>query len=450
MFDKILIANRGEIALRIIRACRELGTRSVAVYSEADEASLHVGYADEHICIGPAPSSKSYLNIPAIISAAEITDAEAVHPGYGFLAENAHFAEICESCQIRFIGPPPEAIRSMGDKAAARELMRSSGVPIIKGSDGIVETKEQVLEVAHEIGYPVIVKAAAGGGGKGMKVAHNDVRLVNAFMTAQAEAEAAFGSAQVYVERYVESPRHVEFQIMADSYGNVIHLGERDCTVQRRHQKLIEESPAPHLDPSMRKQMGEAAVEAARAVGYVGAGTVEFLVDSNGKFYFLEMNTRLQVEHPVTEAVTGLDIVKEQIRVAAGARLSLRQKDVRRDGWAIECRINAEDPDRDFAPCPGKVTLWHPPGGPGVRVDSHVYSDYVIPPFYDSMIGKIICWGNDREEAIVRMRRALDELVVEGIATTIPLHKRILTDDAFERGDYSTDFVQRLLETEGR
>lgn len=450
MFEKILIANRGEIALRVIRACREMGIRSVAVYSEADETSLHVGYADEHICIGPGPSARSYLNIPAIISAAEISDAEAVHPGYGFLAENAHFAEICESCQIKFIGPPPEAIRAMGDKAAARELMRSRGVPVVEGSDGVVRTKEEALEIAHRIGYPVIVKAAAGGGGKGMKVAHNDVRLVNAFMTAQAEAEAAFGSAEVYIEKYIESPRHVEFQILADSRGNVIHLGERDCTIQRRHQKLIEESPAPRLDPAVRERMGEAAVEAAKAVGYVGAGTVEFLVDRQGGFYFIEMNTRLQVEHPVTEAVTGIDIVKEQIRVAAGQPLSVRQEEVRREGWAIECRINAEDPERDFIPCPGKITFWHPPGGPGVRVDSHVYTEYVIPPFYDSLIAKIICWGADRTEAIARMRRALDELVVDGVPTTVSLHRRILSDDAFARGDYSTDFVQRLLEAEAR
>ncbi len=441
MFKKILIANRGEIALRIIRACRELGIRTVAVYSEADRDSLHVRYADEDVCIGPAAGGASYRNIPQIISAAEITDADAIHPGYGFLAENASFAEVCEQCKIKFIGPPPEAIRRMGDKAEARRMMIKAGVPVVPGSDGVIKTVDEAVRVAHKIGYPVIIKAVAGGGGRGMRVASSDIALAGALSTAQAEAEAAFGTPDVYIEKYIQNPKHVEIQVLADQYARVIHLYERDCSVQRRHQKLIEESPCPALDERTRRDMGAKAIKAARAVRYQGAGTVEFLYDGK-KFYFMEMNTRIQVEHPVTEEVTGIDLIKEQIRVAAGEALGIRQKQVELRGHAIEFRINAEDPDRGFAPNPGKITIWHVPGGPGVRIDSHAYAEYKIPPYYDSMIAKLIVHGRTRAEAIARAQRALDEFVVEGVKTTIPAHQKILKMEPFLKGDYNTGFME--------
>jgi acetyl-CoA carboxylase biotin carboxylase subunit len=448
MFEKVLIANRGEIALRIIRACKELGIRTVAVYSEADVNSMHVRLADEAICIGPAQSSKSYLNIAAIISAAEIADVGAIHPGYGFLAENAHFAEICESCGIKFIGPRPENIRLMGDKVEALKAAKKAGISTMPGSEGAVNDRDAALAVAKRIGYPVMVKAVAGGGGRGMRIAHNDVSLANAFLTAQAESEAGFGNSAVYIERRLERPRHVEVQILADSKGNVIHLNERDCSIQRRHQKLIEESPSPRLSPRVRARLGRAAVRLAQAIGYVSAGTVEFLLDRNDYFYFLEMNTRIQVEHPVTEIVTQVDIVKEQIRIAQGKALKLQQSNVRISGHAIECRINAEDWERDFTPCPGKMTVYSAPGGPGVRVDSHAYAGYEIPSYYDSMIGKIICVGHTRESALSRMRRALDEYIIQGVKTTIPLHRLILSDPRFRRGKYYTDFVDHLMEVQ--
>jgi len=444
MFSKILIANRGEIAVRIIRACREMGIRTVAVYSEADAESLHVRFADEAVCIGPAPSAASYRNIPALISAAEITDVEAIHPGYGFLAENAHFAEICESCKIVFIGPGPEAIRLMGDKIEAKKVMGKAGVPLIPGSSAVVAGKEEALKVAKQIRYPVIIKAAAGGGGKGMRVAHNDVRLISAFMTAQAEAEAAFGVPDVYIEKYIEKPRHVEIQIIADSHGHVVSLGERDCSIQRRHQKLIEESPSPVVDAKLRKRMGEMAVRGAKAVNYTSLGTIECLVDTSGNFYFMEMNTRVQVEHPVTEAVTGIDLIKEQIRIAAGEKISFTQEEVHWSGHAIECRINAEDPDSDFMPCPGQVTMYHAPGGPNVRVDSHLYTGYRVPPHYDSLLAKVITHGRNRQEAIRIMLRALEEMIVDPIKTTIPFHRKVLNDPAFVEGKYYTDFVEQM------
>ncbi|MBI3312258.1 MAG: acetyl-CoA carboxylase biotin carboxylase subunit [Candidatus Omnitrophica bacterium] len=444
MFSKILIANRGEIAVRVIRACKEMGIRTVAVYSEVDAECLHVRMADEAVCIGAAASASSYRNIPALISAAEITDVEAIHPGYGFLAENAHFAEICESCRIIFIGPSPEPIRLMGDKIEAKKVMGKAGVPLIPGSPGAIKTKDEALRTAKQIGYPVIIKASAGGGGKGMRVAHNDVRLISAFMTAQAEAEAAFGVPDVYMEKYIERPRHVEIQIVADRHGHVVSLGERDCSIQRRHQKLVEESPSPAVDSKMRKRMGEAAVRGSKAVGYDSVGTMEFLVDSQGNFYFMEMNTRVQVEHPVTELVTGIDLIKEQIRVAAGEKLSFSQDDVHWKGHAIECRINAEDPDQDFMPCPGQVTLYHPPGGPHIRVDSHLYTGYRVPPHYDSLLAKVIAYGATRKEAIQTMLRALDEMTVEPIKTTIPFHRKVLNDPSFLAGKYSTDFIERF------
>jgi acetyl-CoA carboxylase biotin carboxylase subunit len=446
MFSKILIANRGEVALRIIRACKELGIRTVAVYSEADINSLHVRFADEAICIGSASSSSSYLNIPSIISAAEITDVEAIHPGYGFLAEDAHFAEICESCKIKFIGPTPENMRLMGDKMAAKETARRAGVPVVPGSKNVVKTKEDALRVAKETKYPVIIKPAAGGGGKGMRVCHNDVRLISAMLTAQREAEAAFGNPDVYIERYVDKPRHVEIQVLGDSHGHIIHLGERDCTIQRRHQKLIEESPSPILDSKLRKKIIEAAIKCAKAIDYVNAGTIEFLVDYSGNFYFMEMNTRIQVEHPVTEAVTGIDLVKEQIRIASGEKLHHKQEDIRFNGCAIECRINAEDPDNDFMPSPGKITMLDLPGGRGVRIDTHVYQGYSIPPYYDSLIAKLIVHGKDRSEAITICRRALDEFIVDPIKTTIPFHKKVMSNPLFIKGKYSTDFIDRLFE----
>ncbi len=445
MFSKILIANRGEIALRVIRACKELGIKTVAVYSEADRDSLHVRYADEDVCIGRGANSSSYLNIPSIISAAEITDVEAIHPGYGFLAENAHFAEICESCRIKFIGPKPEVMRLMGDKAAAREAMGKAEIPLIPGSAGVIEDKEELIVTARRIGYPVIVKAAAGGGGRGMRIAHNEVSLVNAFFMARAEAESAFGRAQVYLEKYMESPRHVEIQIVADEYHHVVHLGERDCTIQRRYQKLIEESPSPVVDGELRKKIGEAALKGAKSVDYTSLGTMEFLLDKNKDFYFLEMNTRLQVEHPVTELVTGIDLVKEQIRLAAGEELGYGQDDIRWQGSAIECRINAEDPDNGFSPCPGKITGYNMPGGPGTRVDTHAYAEYVIPPFYDSLIAKLITYGKTRREAISRMERSLEECVIEGVKTTIPFHRTILANPDFISGNFSTGFVEQIL-----
>jgi acetyl-CoA carboxylase biotin carboxylase subunit len=448
MFSKILIANRGEVALRIIRACKEMGIKTVAVYSEADTESLHTKMADEAVCIGPAHSANSYLNIPAIISAAEITDVEAIHPGYGFLAENAHFAEICESCKIKFIGPSPDNIRLMGDKMAAKDTMRKAGLPIISGSNSAVKTKEEALKAAQRVGYPIIIKASAGGGGRGMRIAHNDVRLVSAFMTAQTEAEAAFGNPEVYIEKYIEKPRHVEIQIMADEYGNTVYLGERDCTVQRRHQKLIEESPSPAVDSKLRKRMGEAAVRGAKSADYKNVGTVEFLLDTDEKFYFMEMNTRVQVEHPVTEMVTGIDIVKQQIRIAAGEKLNLNQDTIEIKGCAIECRINAEDSENGFLPSPGKISVYQIPGGFGVRVDSHVYPGYTIPPYYDSMIGKLICCGKDRRDAINVVKRALDEYIVEPIKTTIPFHKKVFSNQRFLQARFYTDFIDRMLEEE--
>jgi acetyl-CoA carboxylase, biotin carboxylase subunit len=441
VFNKVLIANRGEIALRIIRACRELGIKTVAVFSEADVDSLHVRFADEDICIGPPLSTDSYLNIARIISAAEVTDADAIHPGYGFLAENPRFAEICEECKIKFIGPTPEILRSMGDKAEAKKTMKAAGVPVVPGSDGVVETPEEAHIIANQIGYPVIVKASAGGGGRGMRVAHTDASLMTSFLTARSEADSAFGNPDVYIEKFVVDPRHVEIQILGDDYGNVVHLGERDCSIQRRHQKLVEESPSPVVNDKLRKAMGKAAIEAAKALTYSGAGTVEFLVGPDGGFYFMEMNTRIQVEHPVTEFVTGIDIVREQIKVAFGDKLGFRQEDIKFNGHALEMRINAEDPDRNFMPCPGKINTYHAPGGPGIRVDSHVYKEYIIPPHYDSMIAKVIAWDIDRKTCIRRMERALDEFIIEGIKTTIPLHKRILQHADFIRGNYNTSFI---------
>jgi len=446
VFNKILIANRGEIALRIIRACRELGIRTVAVFSQADMDSLHVRFADEDICIGPPPSNESYLNIARIISAAEITDSDAIHPGYGFLAENSHFAEVCRQCKIKFIGPSPEAIRKMGDKAEAKRTMKEAGVPVVVGSDGIVKTAEEAQVIAREIGYPVIIKAAAGGGGRGMRIAHTDASLTNGFMTARSEAESAFGNPDVYIEKYEENPRHIEIQILGDEHGNVIHLGERDCSIQRRHQKLLEESPSPAISEKLRKEIGDAATAAARTIGYAGAGTVEFLLSTSGKFYFMEMNTRIQVEHPVTEFVTGIDIVRETILIAAGNKLSYKQEDVRFNGHAIEVRINAEDPERNFMPSPGTITTYHAPGGPGIRVDSHVYEEYVIPPYYDSMIAKLIAWDTDRPTCIRRLDRALDEFIIEGVKTTIPLHKRILQNPDFLKGKYDTKFLETAFE----
>ncbi len=446
MFNKILIANRGEIALRIIRACKEMDIRTVAVYSEADRDSLPVRFADEAFCIGPPPSGRSYLNKANIISAAEVSGADAIHPGYGFLAENADFAEICESCGIKFIGPSPEALQKMGDKAVARESVLKAGVPVVPGTEGVIRDSEEAVRVAKEIGYPVIIKASAGGGGKGMRIAQSKHDLIKALQTAQSEAEAAFGSGEVYIEKYVEEPRHIEFQILADNYGNTVYLGERDCSIQRRNQKLLEEAPSSAVTPELRRKMGEMAVRAAKAVNYSNAGTVEFLLDKHNNFYFIEMNTRIQVEHPVTELVTGIDLIKEQIRLAAGEKLGYTQKDVTINGWAMECRINAEDPGRNFMPSPGKITGYHAPGGMGVRVDSAVFEGYQIPPYYDSMISKLIVWGKDRNEAIARMRRALEEYVIEGVKTTIPFHLRILDNAFFRRGDFYTNFIQRRLE----
>ena len=446
MFSKILIANRGEIALRIMRACKEMRIRTVAVYSEADKDSLHVRFADEAVCIGSGPATNSYLNIPAIISAAEITDVEAIHPGYGFLAENAHFAEICESCQIKFIGPSPEAIRLMGDKMVARESMRKAGLPITPGSTATIKSKEEALRIAHRIKYPVIIKASAGGGGKGMRICHNDIRLISALMTAQAEAEASFGNSDVYIEKYIDEPRHIEFQIVADKYGRIVHLGERDCSIQRRHQKLIEESPSPALDNKLRKKMGEMAIRGTKAVNYHSVGTMEFLLDKNGDFYFMEMNTRVQVEHPVTELVTGIDIIKEQIKISAGQKLSFQQESVNFSGHAIECRINAEDPSNHFIPSPGKIETLNLPGGPHIRLDTHIYQNYKISPYYDSMLAKLISYGKNREEAMNSLSRALEEFVIEPIKTTIPFHRQVLENQSFREGKFSTHFVENLLQ----
>ncbi|HWP35743.1 MAG TPA: acetyl-CoA carboxylase biotin carboxylase subunit [Thermodesulfobacteriota bacterium] len=445
MFSKILVANRGEIAVRVIRACREMGIRSVAVFSTADRDALHVKLADESICIGPPPAKASYLNTAAIISAAEVTDAEAIHPGYGFLSENAAFAEMCESSGIRFIGPTPENIRLMGNKIEARETVARAGVPVLPGARQAIKSDQEALRLAKEIGFPVILKAAAGGGGRGMKVVHSGASLVNALLTAQSEAMAAFGNADVYLEKYLKQPRHVEIQILADNHGTILHLGERDCSIQRRHQKLVEEAPCPVLTPKLREKMGAAAIRAAKAVGYRNVGTVEFLLDGDGNFYFMEMNTRIQVEHPVTEAITGIDLVKEQIKAAYGERLRLRQKDVVFRGHAIEVRINAEDPFT-FAPSPGRITAYHAPGGLGVRVESAAYQDYVVVPYYDSLVAKLICSGSDRAEALARLRGALEEFVIEGIRTTIPLHQRILADPEFVRGRVDTTFLERFLE----
>jgi acetyl-CoA carboxylase biotin carboxylase subunit len=441
MFKRVLIANRGEIALRVLRACKSLGIETVCIYSEADRDAIYLRYADETICIGPPPARESYLDIPRIISAAEIADVEAIHPGYGFLSENAHFAEVCRSCNIKFIGPPPEAIKLMGDKTSAKNAAKKAGVPLVPGSEGLLESEEQARSLAQKIGYPVIIKATAGGGGRGMRVAHNDMALVNGFLAAKAEAEAAFKNPGVYMEKYVEGARHVEIQILADQHGNVIHLGERDCSVQRRHQKLIEESPSPALDEDLRRRMGACAVNLAKLAGYQNAGTVEFLVDRDRNFYFMEMNTRIQVEHPVTEMVTGIDLVRAQLRIASGERLPWKQEDVKLKGAAIEVRINAEDPDADFKPSPGRIERFFAPGGIGVRLDSHAYAGYTVPPNYDSMIGKLIVRGDTREEALDAMKRALDEFVIEGVKTTIPLHKKIVTHVQFQRGNVDTSFI---------
>ncbi len=443
MFKKILVANRGEIALRVICACKELGIPTVAVYSEADRHSLHVRFSDEAVCIGPAKSQESYLNIPSIISAAEITNVDAIHPGYGYLAESSYFAEVCQTCGIKFIGPSAKSIELMGDKAAARRAMNEAGLPIIPGTGVVEGDRDEALRAARDIGYPLIIKAVAGGGGRGMRVVHKPEQLATALETAQSEAEGAFGSSQVYLERYLEDPRHIEFQVIADEHGNAIHLGERECSIQRRHQKLLEESPSPAVDPGLREELGERVVRAIQAIGYVNAGTMEFLFDQQGGHYFIEMNTRVQVEHPVTEMVTGLDIIQEQIRIAAGQPLSLRQQDVQIRGHAIECRINAENPDT-FAPSPGEITAYHAPGGPGVRLDSLAYPGNVVSPHYDSLVAKLVAHATDRGGAIRRLNRALDMFVIEGIKTTIPLHKRIINHPDFVAGRLSTSFLSRM------
>ena len=444
-FSKILIANRGEIALRILRSCEEMGIATVAVHSTIDLQALHVQLADESVCIGPPPSGKSYLNIPNIIAAALTSNATAIHPGYGFLAENARFAEICADHQISFIGPSPEAILAMGDKSTAKKTMEQAGVPTVPGSKGLLKDEQEALAVARKIGYPVMIKATAGGGSRGMRLVREEGELVKLFLAAQGEAEAAFGNGGVYLEKFVENPRHIEFQILADSYGNVIHLGERDCSIQRRNQKLLEEAPSAILTHELREKMGEAAVMAAKSINYIGAGTVEFLLDNSGEFYFMEMNTRIQVEHPVTEMISGLDLICEQIRIAQGEKLSLTQDQVKLQGHAIECRINAEDPDHNFRPHPGQISGYLPPGGPGVRMDSHVYTDYNIPPYYDSLIGKLIVWGQDRDTAIKRMKRALRECAITGVPTTIAFHQRILETPEFLKGEVYTDFVQKHM-----
>jgi acetyl-CoA carboxylase biotin carboxylase subunit len=451
LFKKVLIANRGEIALRIIRACNELGVKTVAVYSEADRESLHVRFADEDVCIGKAPAADSYLQIPRIMAAAEVTGAEAIHPGYGFLAENAEFSEICTRLDVTFIGPTPHQIRSMGDKATARATMMDSGVPTVPGSEGIIEDMDEAMRVAKEIGFPIMVKASAGGGGKGMRIAASEEVFGKQFVAAQTEAQNAFGNPGVYLERCILKPRHVEIQIFGDQHGRVVHLGERECSIQRRHQKLLEEAPSPAVTPELRAEMGAAAVKAAEAIDYVGAGTVEFLLDQDGSFYFMEMNTRIQVEHPVTEVTTGFDLVKEQIRVAAGEPLTFPEmpEDFQHRGHAIEFRINAEDPDRNFAPGPGVIQTFHPPGGPGVRLDTHVYAGYMVPPNYDSLIAKLIVSGATRAEAIVRARYVLDQFIIEGVPTTLPFLRRIVADPAFIAGDVDTGFVERMMAEDG-
>lgn len=449
MFEKILVANRGEIAMRVIRACRELNIKTVAVYSKADANSMHVQIADEAICIGEGASTDSYLRIDRIISAAEIADVDAIHPGYGFLSENAHFADVCESCNIRFIGPRSAAMNALHDKASSRNLAKKAGVPTPPGSDGLVETESDALTVAKRIGYPVMIKAVAGGGGRGMRAAHNDVSLVKGYHTARTEAEKAFGNSGVYIEKFIENPHHIEFQILGDTRGNIIHLGERDCSIQRRNQKLIEETPSPMLDrkeyKDLRKKMGKAALAIAREAGYTNAGTVEFIVDDAGNFYFLEVNKRIQVEHPITEEVTGVDLVRQQILIAAGEKLTISQGDVVLKGHAIEARINAENPFDDFRPSPGRIEMYYAPGGRGVRVDSHAYAGYTIPPYYDSMIGKLITYGKDRADAMDKMSRALGEYMITGVKTTIPFSQAILQDPDFRRGTYTTTFVERLL-----
>ncbi|MBD3349388.1 MAG: acetyl-CoA carboxylase biotin carboxylase subunit [Candidatus Eisenbacteria bacterium] len=443
MFEKILVANRGEIALRVMRACKELGIPTVAIHSEADEDALHVKFADEAVCVGPAPSGESYLDIKAIIGACEVTGAAAVHPGYGFLAENAEFAEICEVHGLTFIGPTGEMMRRMGDKAVARRMMSEAGVPVVPGSEGLVESEEHAVEVAERVGYPVMIKARAGGGGKGMRRANDRKELLANLNVASAESKAAFGSGDLYIEKHLIGPRHVEFQILGDSLGNVVHLGERDCSIQRRHQKLIEESPSPAVTQDLRERMGGDAVRGCAAIGYVSAGTVEFLLDDSGGYYFMEMNTRIQVEHPVTELVTGVDLVKEQIRIAAGEPLDIAQDHLHLRGHAVECRINAEDPDRDFAPFPGRITEYFVPGGPGIRVDTHLCAGCTISPHYDSMIAKLLAHGNTREEAIARMRRALDEFVIVGVPTTIPFHAKMMADPDFLSGRFDTGTLER-------
>jgi acetyl-CoA carboxylase, biotin carboxylase subunit len=442
LFNKILIANRGEIALRVIRACQEMGIKTVAVYSEADRESLHVRFADEAVCIGPPPSRESYLNIPRIIAAAEVTNADAIHPGYGFLAENANFAEICETSGITFIGPTAEMISAMGDKAFAKDTMKKAGIPVIPGSDGIIDSMAAARSLAMEMGFPVIVKASAGGGGKGMRIVRTADEFEKHFQMARTEAESAFGNPGVYVEKFLEKPRHIEIQVLGDTFGNVIHLGERDCSIQRRHQKLIEESPSPIVDDELREKMGDAAIRGAKTVSYRGAGTIEFLVDADRNFYFMEMNTRIQVEHPVSEEVTGIDIVREQIEILSGKKLS--RKKIKPYGHAIECRINAEDPFRDFRPSPGKILSFHTPGGFGVRVDTHAYTGYKIPPFYDSLIAKLIVHAPTREDAIRKVRVALEEFIIEGIATTIPFHKKVMANEQFVKGEVDTHFLERF------
>jgi acetyl-CoA carboxylase biotin carboxylase subunit len=448
MFEKILVANRGEIAVRIIRACKELSIRTVAVYSEADANSMHVQMADEAICIGKGPSSESYLRIDRLISAAEIADVDAIHPGYGFLSENAHFADVCDSCNIRFIGPSSRAMNALSDKAASRQLAKKAGVPTPPGSDGVVENEQEALAVAKKIGYPVMIKAVSGGGGRGMRAAHNDISLVKGFHAAKTEAEKAFGNAGVYIEKLIENPHHIEIQILGDTKGHIIHLGERDCSIQRRHQKIIEETPSPLIENKHRKlrdKLGKAAVRIAEAASYTNAGTVEFIVDDQGNYYFLEVNKRIQVEHPITEEVTGIDLIRYQIMVAMGESLKHSQGDVQFKGHAIECRINAEDPFNDFRPSPGRIEMYFQPGGRGVRVDSHAYAGYTIPSHYDSMIGKLITYGKDRREAMDKMSRALGEYMVTGIKTTIPFQQAILQDPNFRRGAYSTNFADQLL-----